>query len=203
LLICITGTFSCRKVDINKKFQKNWNWGFGHFEHEKYFSGTRTFFFLLVLNFTIEISLNLSEVEYTFNGYFTHRIQKIPTKIYPWKMCIIFFSFLSQPEFFSKKQLFNKRKVHQKCHPGHNFWRRIRRTVLFWGWTGNLGFLWWIKIKNSRKESAREKNSCSSPFFEILLCDQKFSFFCDLKSFICNFERLERKFFQFFFYQNA
>jgi hypothetical protein len=51
------------------------------------------------------------------------------------------------------------------------------------------------------------------PFFEILLCDWKFSFFCDffcdLKIFICNFERLRKKvkkvkkFFQFWFYQNA
>ena len=41
----------------------------------------------------------------------------------------------------------------------------MRSTVLFLWWTGNLGFLWWIKIKNSGKESARDKNLARAPFF--------------------------------------
>ena len=81
----------------------------------------------------------------------------------------------------------------------------------FWGWTGNLGFLWWTKIEKSRKESARKKKIFARALFLkywSVIVNFHFSviflwfflwFFCNLKSFIWNFERLEKK----FFYQNA
>ena len=41
----------------------------------------------------------------------------------------------------------------------------IGARCFFWGWTGNLIFLWWIKIKNSGRESAREKKHFARALF--------------------------------------
>jgi hypothetical protein len=54
----------------------------------------------------------------------------------------------------------------------YNFFFYARDTTtarcFFWRWTGNLGFKWWIKIKNSGKESVREKKFLPEPFFSNL-----------------------------------